>query len=78
MSDQTPEQAQQSKISKPQFRSASPRFVVKDFDIAVEFYNKLGFQVIYRDEGFMILGRDTVEIQMNCDKDQGYCNINGY
>jgi hypothetical protein len=36
----------------------------------VEFYTKLGFQVIYRDEGFMILGRDAVEIQMNCDIDQ--------
>lgn len=48
----------------------TPRFVVKDFDKAIEHYAKLGFQVNYRDEGFMILGRDAVEIQMNQDVDQ--------
>jgi hypothetical protein len=41
----------------------TPRFVVKDFVKAVEHYSKLGFQVNYRDEGFLILGRDAVEIQ---------------
>lgn len=48
----------------------TPRFVVKDFDKAIEHYVKLGFQVKYRDGGFMILGRDAVEIQMNQDADQ--------
>ena len=48
----------------------TPRFVVKDFDKAIEHYSKLGFQVNYRDGGFMILGRDAVEIQMNEDPDQ--------
>ena len=48
----------------------TPRFVVKSFDEAVEHYTKLGFQVRYRDDGFMILGRDAVEIQMNEDADQ--------
>jgi hypothetical protein len=48
----------------------APRFVVKSFDRAVKHYAKLGFQVKYRDEGFMILGRDAVEIQMNEDVDQ--------
>jgi len=57
-------------VSKPEFRAMTPRFVVKDFGGAIEHYEKLGFQVKYRDEGFMILGRDTVEIQMNADADQ--------
>jgi hypothetical protein len=68
------EESEQIKISKPEFRSAAPRFVVKDFDKAVEHYTKLGFQVRYRDEGFMIIGRDGVEIQMNCDIDQEPAN----
>jgi hypothetical protein len=56
--------------SKPEFRIMTPRFVVKSFDVAIEHYAKLGFEVKYRDEGFMILGRDAVEIQMNEDIDQ--------
>lgn len=55
---------------KPEFRAMTPRFVVKDFDSAIEHYSKLGFHVNYRDEGFMILGRDAVEIQLNQDSDQ--------
>jgi hypothetical protein len=54
---------------KPEFRSMTPRFVVRNFDKAVEHYGKLGFQVNYRGDGFMILGRDAVEIQMNEDED---------
>jgi catechol 2,3-dioxygenase-like lactoylglutathione lyase family enzyme len=56
--------------SKPEFRAMTPRFVVKDFDRAIEHYSKLGFEVRYRGDGFMILGRDAVEIQMNEDVDQ--------
>ena len=59
-----------NEIDKPEFRAMTPRFVVKNFDKAVEHYTKLGFQVRYREEGFMILGRDSVEIQMNEDVDQ--------
>ncbi|MFI5421227.1 MAG: glyoxalase superfamily protein [Nitrososphaerales archaeon] len=59
-----------SETFKPEFRAMTPRFVVKDFDKAIEHYSKLGFQVNYRGEGFMILGRDAVEIQMNEDVDQ--------
>jgi len=55
---------------KPEFRAMTPRFVVKDFDKAIEHYAKLGFQVNFRGDGFMILGRDAVEIQMNEDVDQ--------
>jgi hypothetical protein len=55
---------------KSEFRAMTPRFVVKNFDKAIEHYVKLGFTVNYRDEGFMILGRDAVEIQMNEDIDQ--------
>lgn len=47
--------------------SAVPRFVAKDFDVAATFYGKLGFKVDYRDEGFMILSRDSVEMHMNLD-----------
>src|SRR5579872_3627717 len=47
----------------------TPRFVVKDFDRAAKHYSKLGFHVNYRGEGFMILSRDAVEIQMNEDVD---------
>ena len=54
----------------PEFQAMTPRFVVKSFDKAIEHYAKLGFQVKYRGEGFMILGRDAVEIQMNEDVDQ--------
>lgn len=47
--------------------NAVPRFVVKDFEVAAGFYRKLGFKVDYRDEGFMILSRDSVELHMNLD-----------
>jgi hypothetical protein len=48
----------------------TPRFIVKNFDKAIEHYSKIGFLVKYREDGFMILGRDAVEIQMNEDMDQ--------
>ena len=57
-------------MNEPEFRAMTPRFVVKNFDRAIDHYGKLGFQVKYRDDGFMILGRDAVEIQMNEDVDQ--------
>src|SRR5262249_6930969 len=59
-----------SGTTNAEFRCMTPRFVVKDFDKAIEHYSKLGFQVNYRGDGFMILGRDAVEIQMNEDVDQ--------
>jgi len=47
---------------------AVPRFVAKDLDVAADFYAKLGLQSwLQRREGFMILGRDGVELQMNLD-----------
>ena len=54
----------------PEFKAMTPRFVVKNFDEAIEHYSKMGFKVNYRGDGFMILGRDAVEIQMNEDVDQ--------
>lgn len=59
------EESKKGETIKPEFRTMAPRFVVRDFDTAIEHYSKLGFQVNYRGEGFMILGRDAVEIQMN-------------
>jgi hypothetical protein len=41
----------------------------QSFVRAIEHYSKLGFQIKYRDEGFMILDRDAVKIQMNEDVD---------
>jgi hypothetical protein len=64
------QESKTNESSKPEFRSMAPRFVVKDFDKAIEHYSKLGFNVNYRGDGFMILGRDAVEIQMNEDVDQ--------
>ena len=63
------EESDKDETIKPEFRAMTPRFVVKDFDKAIEHYSKLGFQVKYRGEGFMILGQDAVEIQMNEDMD---------
>jgi len=63
-------ESKRKESNKPEFRAMTPRFVVKDFDRAIEHYSKLGFEVRHRDEGFMILGRDAVEIQMNEDVDQ--------
>jgi hypothetical protein len=68
------QQSERNEPSKPEFRAMTPRFVVKNFDRAVDHYTKLGFEVRYRDEGFMILGRDAVEIQMNEDVDQEPAN----
>jgi len=60
--------------NKPEFRAMTPRFVVKNFDRAVDHYSKLGFEVRYRGDGFMILGRDAVDIQMNEDVGQKPAN----
>ncbi len=51
--------------------SAVPRFVVKDFDVAASYYERLGFRVGYRGEGFMILNRDSVDLHMNLDTEMG-------
>ena len=47
------------------FVRAIPRLLTNDGDKAVEFYGKLGFQVGYRDEGFIIFDRDSVSLQFN-------------
>ena len=68
------EKSKANESSKSGFRSMTPRFVVKDFAKAIEHYAKLGFHVNYRGDGFMILGRDAVEIQMNEGVDQKPAN----
>ena len=35
----------------------------RDFDATVAFYGQLGFSVLYRDGGWLILTRDTMELE---------------
>jgi len=35
----------------------------RDFDATVAFYGRLGFEVVYRDTGWLILRRDTMEVE---------------
>ncbi|WP_422385729.1 bleomycin resistance protein [Paracoccus suum] len=43
--------------------SATPNLPSRDFAKSVEFYARLGFYERFRDEGWMILGRDNAVIE---------------
>jgi hypothetical protein len=47
------------------FLSIAPRIGATNWDESIEFYKKLGFQVAYKDEGFMIINREGINIQFN-------------
>lgn len=51
--------------SQSGFLSVAPRFVVQDMGQALAFYEQLGFQTTYRDEGFAIVERDGVALHFN-------------
>ncbi|WP_344739876.1 bleomycin resistance protein [Microbacterium awajiense] len=42
---------------------AVPNLPSRDFDATVEFYGRFGFEVRYRDGGWMILGRGGVRLE---------------
>lgn len=42
---------------------AVPNLPSRDFDVTVEFYSGFGFEVSYRDGGWLIIGRDTVVLE---------------
>lgn len=35
----------------------------RDFDVTVAFYGALGFEVLYRDDGWLIMTRGTLELE---------------
>ncbi|HZU67735.1 MAG TPA: VOC family protein [Ktedonobacteraceae bacterium] len=55
--------------NRPAFLSVSPRFVVNNLEQALAFYEQLGFQTTYRDEGFVIVERDAVALHLNYSSD---------
>ena len=61
MSTQKPENAS--------FLRLVPRFSVNDLDLALAFYEKLGFSTTYNDGAFIILSRDGVDLHMHYSPD---------
>ncbi len=53
----------------PTFLSVAPRFVVPDLELALAFYERLGFRTDYHDEGFAIVKRDGAELHFKHDPD---------
>ena len=41
----------------------------RDFDVTVAFYGTLGFEVLYRDDGWLILTRDGLEVEFFLHRD---------
>lgn len=54
---------------QPTFLSVAPRFRIQNIEQALAFYGQLGFQTTWRDEEFVIVERDRVNIHMNCYPD---------
>ncbi len=42
---------------------AVPNLPSRDFDATVAFYGRFGFEVVYRDGGWLILGRGAVRLE---------------
>jgi catechol 2,3-dioxygenase-like lactoylglutathione lyase family enzyme len=55
----------QQKNGQPAFLRIVPRFIVNDLQLALTFYEKLGFRTTYNEGGFAIIGRDGVDLHMN-------------
>ena len=55
--------------SQPTFLGIAPRFVVRDLEQALAFYEQLGFQTTYHDEDFAIVERDKVSLHLNYFQD---------
>ena len=53
----------------PTFLEIAPRFVVRDLEQALAFYERLSFQTTYHDEGFAIVARDQVSLHLNPNPD---------
>ncbi len=47
-----------------QFVRIAPRFVA-NLELAIPFYAKLGFEVLYNDGGFAMIKRDVLEFHIN-------------
>ncbi len=58
-----------SQSSQPTFLGIAPRFVVRDLEQALAFYEHLGFQTTYHDEGFAMVERDKVSLHLNPNPD---------
>ncbi len=58
-----------SEGSQPTFLGIAPRFVVRNLEQALAFYEQLGFQTTYRDEDFAIVERDKVSLHLNYFQD---------
>jgi catechol 2,3-dioxygenase-like lactoylglutathione lyase family enzyme len=58
-----------SQSSHPTFLGIAPRFVVRDLEQALAFYEQLGFQTTYHDEDFAIVERDKVSLHLNYFQD---------
>jgi len=60
---------QSSQNNQPTFLAIAPRFVVRDLEQALAFYEQLGFQTTYHDEGFAMVERDKVSLHLNPNPD---------
>ncbi len=58
-----------SQSSQPTFLGIAPRFVVRDLEQALAFYEHLGFQTTYHDADFAIVKRDGVDLHLNSSPD---------
>jgi hypothetical protein len=59
------EKMETAKTNRPKLLNVAPRFGSTNFDETAAFYEKIEFQVDYRDEGFMILKCDEVVLHWN-------------
>jgi hypothetical protein len=55
--------------SQPTFLGIAPRFVVRDLEQSLAFYEQMGFQTTFHDEDFAIVERDKVSLHLNYFRD---------
>jgi catechol 2,3-dioxygenase-like lactoylglutathione lyase family enzyme len=58
-----------SQEAQPTLDSIAPRFVVGDMEQALAFYEQLGFETTYQDEGFAIVERDGIDVHLNASSE---------
>jgi len=67
--ERSPKPMSSSQSGHPTFMGIAPRFVVRDLQQALAFYEHLGFQTTYHDEGFAMVERDKVSLHLNPNPD---------
>jgi len=49
---------------RPRIGALTPLFLVGDTNVSADFYGRIGFAVLYREDGFAMLARDAAQLMV--------------